>query len=90
MNTTFLVKTEKALKDEAARLAKEMGIPLTTVVNAYLAQFVRDKKLNISIEPSIAQKKLRELLAISGDMDKGRNIGIRTNDPNRLFKHLSV
>jgi len=90
MNTTILIKTNKALKDEASRLAKEMGLPLTTVINAYLAQFVRDKKLSVSVEPSLTHKKLNELLEISDNMDKEKDIGISTNNPAKLFKHLGV
>lgn len=86
----MLIKTNKALKDEASRLAKELGIPLTTVINAYLGQFVREQKISLSLEPSLSQKKMRELLTIADDMDKGKNIGIRTNNQEELFKHLGV
>lgn len=90
MNTTLLIKTDKALKSEAQHIAREMGIPLTTVVNAYLAQFVREKKFNVSLTPSISQKKLKELIAIANDMERGKNIGIRTSSADELFKHLGV
>ena len=90
MNTTLLLKTDKALKDEASRVAKELGVPLTTVINAYLRQFVRDRKISLSMEPQLSQKKLKELIAISAEMDYGRNIGIKTNDPKKLFEHLGI
>lgn len=90
MNTTLLLKTNKSLKDEASRVAKELGVPLTTVVNAYLRQFVRDREIHISIEPLLSTKKLKELIAISDDMDKGKNIGIKTDNPKKLFAHLGV
>lgn len=90
MDTTILIKTSKTLKNEASRTAKELGVPLTTVVNAYLAQFVRDKKLTISVEPRLSSKKLKELLAISEDMDKGKNIGFVSHTPEELFKHLGM
>ena len=40
MNTTMLIKTDKALKVKAQKLAKEMGLPLGTLVNNYLKTFV--------------------------------------------------
>ncbi len=86
----MLIKTNKALKDEASRLAKELGIPLTTVINAYLGQFVREQKISLSLEPALSQKKMRELLTIADDMDRGKNIGIRTNNQEELFKHLGM
>ena len=90
METTMLIKTNKALKNEASRIAKELGIPLTTVINAYLGQFIRDQKISLSIEPTLSQKKLRELLTIVSDMDAGKNIGIKTSKKEELFKHLGV
>ncbi len=88
--TTLLIKTNKALKDEATRLAKELGVPLTTIVNAHLAQFVRDRQVILSMESVLSQKKLKELLTISHDMDKSKNIGIVAKNTEELFMHLGV
>lgn len=43
MNTTLTIKTPKKLRDDAKKVAKELGVPLTTAVNAMLRQFVRDR-----------------------------------------------
>ena len=50
MNTyTILnIKTDKKLKAEAQKLAGELGVPLSTVMNAFLKQFVRDKEITFS------------------------------------------
>lgn len=45
MNTTLTIKTPKKLRDDAKKTAKEIGVPLTTVVNSMLKQFVRDQRL---------------------------------------------
>ena len=90
MDTTILIKTNKVLKNEASSLAKKMGIPLTTVVNAYLAQFVRERKISLSMEQTISEKKLKELLNLSSDLDKSKNIGIKTKNRDELFKHLGL
>ena len=87
-NTTLLLKTTKALKNEASLVAKELGVPLTTVINAYLRQFVREREIHISMEPLLSTSKLKELMTISDNMDSGKKIGIKTNDTDKLFKHL--
>lgn len=48
MNTTILIKTDQALKKAAQETAKELGVPLSTAVNVFLKQFVRDRELTIS------------------------------------------
>lgn len=50
MNTKTIlnIKTDKNLKKVAQETAKELGIPLSTAINSFLKQFVRDKELIIS------------------------------------------
>lgn len=50
MNTyTILnIKTDKKLKADAQKVASELGVPLSTVMNAFLKQFVRDKEVTFS------------------------------------------
>lgn len=50
-HTILNVKTDKKLKAEAKKVADELGVPLSTVVNAFLKQFVRDKEVTLSANP---------------------------------------
>ena len=43
------VKMEKSLKEAARQTATDLGIPLGTMINAFLRQLVRDKELNLSL-----------------------------------------
>ena len=70
METTIVIKTTKALRNDAKRLAGELGIPLTTVVNALLKQFVREREITVSLEPMPTAKKIAEWEKMSEDMDK--------------------
>ncbi len=45
MDTTMLIKTNKELKQKAQKLAKEMGLPLGTLVNNYLKNFIVDRQV---------------------------------------------
>ena len=47
-HTIINVKTDKKLKAEAKRVSEELGVPLSTVINAFLKQFVRDKEITLS------------------------------------------
>ena len=44
MDTTMLIKTKKDLKMQAQNLAKEMGLPLGTLVNNYLRNFIIERQ----------------------------------------------
>ncbi len=49
--TTITIKTDKKLRDAAKRTAMKLGIPLTTVMNAQLAQFVSEGRFEMSLAP---------------------------------------
>lgn len=75
MNTTVInIKTDKVLKKDAQKMAKNFGLPLSAVVNAYLREFVREKRIVFS-EPPIPNAKTRKILdrAIA-DIKAGKNL----------------
>ena len=47
-HTILNIKTDKKLKASAKAVADDLGVPLSTVVNAFLKQFVRDKSITLS------------------------------------------
>ena len=47
-HTILNIKTDKKLKADAQKVAAELGVPLSTVMNAFLKQFVRDKEVTFS------------------------------------------
>lgn len=50
MDTTLTIKLPKKLHQEAKKTAGQLGIPLTTVTNALLRQFVLDKEITLSLK----------------------------------------
>ena len=75
MSTTVInIKTDKNLKKDAQTLAKNFGLPLSTIVNTYLREFVREKRIVFS-EPPMPNVKTRKILdqAIA-DIKAGKNL----------------
>lgn len=66
MNTKTIlnIKTEKKLKAAAQEIADELGVPLSTAINAFLRQFVRDRELVISASEK-PSSYLREVMHAS-------------------------
>lgn len=51
MNTKTIlnIKTEKKVKEAAQRTAEKIGVPLSTVMNAFLKQFIVDQSVTFSV-----------------------------------------
>jgi|SRR3989344_145811 len=69
MNTTLTIKMEKKLRDDAKKTAQMLGVPLTTVMNAMLRQFVREQMVTLSTYPRIRPEKIAEWNKVGDDMD---------------------
>lgn len=57
MNTTLTIKTPKKLRDDAKKTAQKIGVPLTTVMNSMLRQFVRDEEITFSVHAPNAETR---------------------------------
>ena len=89
MNTTVInIKTDKNLKKDAQKLAKNFGLPLSTVVNTYLREFVREKRIVFS-EPPTPNAKTRNILdrAIA-DIKAGKNLVGPFESAEEMDKYL--
>ena len=75
MNTTVInIKTDKVLKKDAQKMAKNFGLPLSAIVNAYLREFVREKRIVFS-EPPTPNAKTRKILDQAlKDIKEGKNL----------------
>ncbi|MDP2586533.1 MAG: hypothetical protein Q8P32_02060 [Candidatus Komeilibacteria bacterium] len=74
MKTLISVKIDKDIKTKAQTLTQELGIPLSTLVNAYLRQFVREKKAVFTSAWQMSPELEKMLGPIENDIRRGRNI----------------
>lgn len=44
-------KVDSDVKEEAQKLARELGLPLSAIVNAQLRELIRTRTLSVSAEP---------------------------------------
>lgn len=51
MKTVINIKADKEVKKKAQEIARDLGLPLSTVINAYLRQFIRNKEVYFSSAP---------------------------------------
>lgn len=62
MKTVIAVKTEPRVKERADQIAKQLGIPLSTVMHGLLLQFIRDKRVSLGLSSSDVLSKHGESL----------------------------
>ncbi|MFQ5661979.1 MAG: type II toxin-antitoxin system RelB/DinJ family antitoxin [Candidatus Paceibacteria bacterium] len=74
MEKTLLnIKIDRNLKKKAQKTAKELGLPLGTIINAQLRDLVRDKRVVFST-PLVPNARTRKLLdRIEKDIQEGKN-----------------
>jgi DNA-damage-inducible protein J len=59
--TTILIKTDKEVKLRAQKVAQEIGIPLSTVLNMYLKQIGRERAIAFDLKEVPNKKTARSL-----------------------------
>ena len=73
MKITASIKLDRNTKTAAQKLAKELGLSLSTVINSQLKQFVRDKEIVLSQAPKMSTF-LEEIISdIEKDVAKKKN-----------------
>jgi len=86
MKTVLTIKTDKTIKDQARKVADEFGIPLGTIINAFLRQFVRNKELSLDISYKPTPYLMKIIEDSREEYKRGEFNGPFTGE--ELIKHL--
>lgn len=74
MKTMINIKADKEVKESAQRVAAELGLPLSSIMNAFLKEFIRNKEVSFSAVPRMTPYLEGLLGNIEEDIKKGRNM----------------
>ncbi|MEK7162095.1 MAG: hypothetical protein AAB729_05410 [Patescibacteria group bacterium] len=74
MKTIITIKADKEVKNTAQKLAGDLGLTLSAVVNASLRQFIRDSGVNFSKIPRMTPELERIIGKAEKDRKAGKNI----------------
>lgn len=88
MKTVINIKADKEVKERAHEVAKELGIPLSTVINAYLKQFIRNKEVYFSAAPRMTPGFERLLGGIEKDIAAKKNISPAFSSAEEMDEYL--
>ena len=88
MKTVINIKADKEVKRRAQRVASELGLSLSTVINAYLKHFVREKEVQFSVAPRMTSELEDILRGVEADIKKGRNLSPAFSSAKEMDKYL--
>jgi len=82
MNTaSILIKTDPNVKKEAQKIADDMGISLTSVINRYLKHFIQNKSITFTVSDEQPTMYFNERLKVAEeDIKKGRLVSFKDSD----------
>ncbi|MFH1145390.1 MAG: type II toxin-antitoxin system antitoxin, RelB/DinJ family [bacterium] len=89
MKTVLNVKTDIGVKKEAQLIAEEIGISLSTIINIYLKQFIRDKEIRVSAVPEMTPELEKRLSVVERDIRRGKNISPSFSSAKEAMRYLS-
>jgi addiction module RelB/DinJ family antitoxin len=73
MNTAVInIKTDAILKKEAQAVAGEIGVSLSALLNAYLKQIVRTKRVEFSLDEEPSEYLVKTISQALEDRKKGK------------------
>ena len=88
MKTMINIKADTEVKKNAQKVAGDLGLTLSAIINSYLKQLIRNKSIYLSTIPQMTP----ELEALIGrakeDYKKKRNISPVFSDPDEMLKYL--
>lgn len=90
MKTTLHTKIDNDVKERAQSLANELGIPISTIINSQLREFVRSGTFQVSREAKIKDSVWKEILKASKDAKNGKNISPEFDNIEDAMKWLNA
>ncbi|PJE73301.1 MAG: hypothetical protein COV00_00595 [Candidatus Tagabacteria bacterium CG10_big_fil_rev_8_21_14_0_10_40_13] len=88
MKTLINIKTDKSVKENAQKVAKDLGLPLSSVVNAFLKEFVRSRSITFSAMPKMTPYLERILGKTEKDIKEGKNMTGPFNSAREANRYL--
>lgn len=71
------IKADKAVKMQAQHIADRLGVPLSSIINSFLRQFIRTEEVTFSA----ASKMTPELEAVISEIERDRKAGRNISGP---------
>ena len=85
---TINIKADKEVKKKAQKVAADLGIPLSTIINAYLNQFIRTKEVHFYLEGELKPSVKKRLDRLQREAMEGKNLSPAFRTPQEMDAYL--
>ncbi len=86
--TTINIKADKEIKEKAQKVARGLGMPLSTVINAYLHQFIRTKEVHFYLEGELKPSVKKRLDRLQEDALGDKNLSSTFSGARKSTRYL--
>ena len=91
MKTAMInIKTNKEVKDEAQRLAEELGFSLSSLVTASLKQFIRTREVQFSVMPRMTPYLEGIIKGVERDIKEKKNLSPKFRTAKDMDAYLNT
>ncbi|OGY25285.1 MAG: hypothetical protein A2Z11_02885 [Candidatus Woykebacteria bacterium RBG_16_43_9] len=88
MKTVIHIKSDKEVKEKAQEVARDLGMPLSTIINAYLKQFIRTKEVQFSLEGALKPSVKKRLDRLQKEATEGKNLSPTFDNAEDAIRYL--
>ena len=88
MKTVINIKANKEVKENAQKLAKELGLSLSDVINASLRNFIRTREVYFSAIPRMIPEFERFIGNIEKDIKARKNLSSAFSSSDEINNYL--
>ena len=74
MQTVIHIKADQEVKENAAKVAKELGLSLSDIINASLRNFIRTREIIFSDTPQMTPELEKLLGRVEKDIKNNKNL----------------
>ena len=88
MKTVINIKTDKEIKENAQKIAKDIGLSLSDVINASLRNFIRTREVYFSAIPRMTPEFERLVGKIEKDIKEKKNLSPSFSSSEKINDYL--
>lgn len=88
MKTVIYIKTDKEVKENAQKAARDLGLTLSDVINASLRNFIRTREVVFSNIPTMTPELEKLLDEVEEDIKHNRNLSPSFKNAEEMDKYL--